>query len=43
MIKKMGEIADMILEGILCQLCGVYIDDENQEFPRYCEDCEKNN
>lgn len=37
----MGEIADMILEGELCQYCGVYLDDSRGEFPQSCKDCEK--
>ena len=32
----MGEIADMMLDGTLCEGCGVYIDGEAQGFPRYC-------
>ena len=33
----MGEIADMMLEGDLCEMCGCYIDDEGGSgFPRYC-------
>jgi hypothetical protein len=36
----MGEIAEMMLEGILCQSCGVYIDEgEAQGFPRTCDEC----
>ena len=37
----MGEIAEMILDGILCQVCGTYIDDEDEGFPRTCSDCQK--
>ncbi|GBG09475.1 hypothetical protein PAT3040_04121 [Paenibacillus agaridevorans] len=37
----MGDIADMILEGILCKGCGSYIDDgEEPGHPRTCDDCE---
>ncbi|QEH79908.1 hypothetical protein EIK56_17925 [Sphingomonas sp. C8-2] len=33
----MGEYADMMLDGILCEGCGSYIDDAGGEgFPRYC-------
>lgn len=33
----MGEIAEMLLDGTLCEACGSYIDDEGGEgFPRYC-------
>lgn len=33
----MGEIAEMILEGVLCQCCGVVLDDivEGEEAPGY--------
>lgn len=37
----MGDTADMMIEGILCQQCGVYIDDSEAEgFPRNCSSCE---
>lgn len=38
----MGEIAEMMLEGILCEGCGVALDDvqdpdfETPGYPRYC-------
>lgn len=35
----MGEAADMVLEGLLCQSCTELIDGEETGFPRYCEDC----
>ncbi len=38
----MGEIAEMVFEGILCETCGVYIDDSNGGYPRKCEECEAN-
>lgn len=28
----MGEIADMMLSGVMCGMCGIYLD---------CEECEK--
>jgi hypothetical protein len=34
----MGEIADMMLDGILCEGCGVYMGDE-VGFPRLCNSC----
>lgn len=38
----MGEIADMMLEGMLCEGCGEYIDDNDGGIPRYCsESCAK--
>jgi len=35
----MGEISEMILEGVLCELCGVFIG-EGCGFPVLCEDCQ---
>jgi len=35
----MGEAAEMILEGLLCQ-CGDVIDGEVTGYPRLCEECE---
>jgi predicted amidophosphoribosyltransferase len=38
----MGEIADMMLDGTLCQCCGAYIGDEsNGDYPQYCAACAK--
>jgi hypothetical protein len=39
----MGEIADMMLDGTLCECCGEYIEDgESEGFPRYCStECAK--
>ena len=34
----MGELSEMVLEGILCELCGVYIG-EPVGFPRKCDHC----
>ena len=35
----MGEIADMMLDGTLCEGCGEYLDeDEPEGIPRYCSD-----
>lgn len=36
----MGEIAEMMLDGTLCQECGVLMDDHDAPgFPRTCSDC----
>lgn len=36
----MGDIADMMVDGTLCQSCGVYIDSPNEcGVPRMCNDC----
>jgi hypothetical protein len=32
----MGEIAEMMLDGTLCEACGAYIDDDIPGHPRYC-------
>lgn len=32
----MGDIADMMLSGELCECCGVYIDEHADGIPRYC-------
>ena len=32
----MGEIADMIIDGVLCMQCGVAIDGQSLGHPRYC-------
>ncbi len=36
----MGETTEMILDGLLCQACGSFIDGEEPGYPRNCEDCE---
>lgn len=37
----MGDIADMMLDGTLCEGCGVYIEEEGYGVPRYCYACAK--
>ncbi|MFW5945044.1 MAG: hypothetical protein ACOCTU_07265 [Bacteroidota bacterium] len=40
----MGEIADMMLDGTLCECCGVYLDPDETPpgFPQYCSiECAK--
>jgi len=36
---RMGDVTDAILEGVLCEQCGVYIDSPAGGFPRKCDDC----
>ena len=36
----MGALTDMILEGVLCEFCGVYIGDE-VSYPRKCKECQR--
>lgn len=35
----MGEIAEMMLDGTLCEGCGVFLDGDAEGFPRRCDDC----
>ena len=34
----MGEIADMMLDGTMCQMCGVFIEDGPLGYPGYCSE-----
>jgi hypothetical protein len=36
----MGEIAEMMLDGDLCEGCGVYMGSPGQGFVRRCRDCQ---
>ena len=36
----MGDIADMILEGILCEICGTFLGDPIGH-PETCDDCDE--
>ncbi|MEC0276836.1 hypothetical protein [Peribacillus frigoritolerans] len=36
----MGEIADMIIIGVLCQTCGCFIEEPPGGYPRNCTHCE---
>lgn len=39
----MGEIAEMMLDGTLCEGCGVYLEGEGDGIPRYCSaECARN-
>jgi hypothetical protein len=35
----MGEIADDIIDGFYCQICGEVIDGEESGYPRSCAGC----
>ena len=35
----MGEIAESIIEGILCESCGCLVDGSATGHPRKCADC----
>ena len=32
----MGEIAEMMLDGTMCEGCGEFLDGEGAGYPRYC-------
>lgn len=36
---NMGEIAEMMIDGTMCQQCGVYIESPSMGIPRTCRDC----
>jgi hypothetical protein len=37
---EMGDVADDILDGDMCELCGEWLGD-GDSYPRKCESCEK--
>lgn len=37
----MGDIADMMLDGILCEQCGVYLHSDGPGYPVRCGSCKK--
>lgn len=38
----MGEIADSMINGETCEMCGVFLDGERPGYPRYCSlECAK--
>jgi hypothetical protein len=38
----MGDIADMMLDGTLCEGCGVFLDEDNESHvPRRCRACQE--
>jgi hypothetical protein len=37
----MGEIADMMLSGLLCERCGVFMGGDEPGHPVVCEDCKR--
>ena len=32
----MGEIADMMIGGEMCEMCGVFLEDNDMGIPMYC-------
>ena len=40
----MGDISEMMLDGTLCQYCGIVIVDYDEEpcgYPQSCDECEQ--
>jgi len=37
----MGEISDLMINGDICEGCGVNLPGHGEGFPRYCRDCAK--
>ena len=37
----MGDVADMVIDGYLCQQCGVVIDNDESGSPRTCDNCKE--
>jgi len=37
----MGEIADAMLDGTLCEGCGGYLEGEGEGYPVRCADCQR--
>jgi hypothetical protein len=38
----MGDVADMMLDGTLCEMCGVFVSDTPPGYPQYCSpECAK--
>lgn len=36
----MGEIAEMMLDGTICEWCGEFIDSDEPGYPRLCPGCQ---
>jgi hypothetical protein len=37
----MGEVAEDVLDGFICQYCLGFIDGKSPGYPRTCEDCKE--
>ena len=35
----MGEMAEMHLDGTVCECCGTFLNEDPPGYPCYCEDC----
>lgn len=36
----MGEVAEMMIEGLLCEQCGEFLDGDEAGYARKCDGCE---
>jgi len=36
----MGEFSELILEGVMCELCGTFITEDGPGHPQLCATCE---
>lgn len=36
----MGEVIELVFEGVLCKECGCLVDTTAVGYPRTCEDCD---
>jgi hypothetical protein len=39
----MGDVADDMISGFVCSLCGEFLDGDAPGYPRLCRSCEKDN
>lgn len=39
----MGNVVDLVLDGILCEACGAFVDGNASGYPRKCIDCRSGN
>jgi hypothetical protein len=37
----MGDIADMMLDGTCCSVCGCFLSEDSEGFPAQCEGCQE--
>jgi len=38
--RLMGEYADMVMNGSMCECCGMFLDGDEPGYPRKCGACE---
>ena len=37
----MGDVVELMLDGVLCEVCFGFVDAEPCGYPRKCDDCEE--